>query len=109
MNRTVIVRNIKRFMAAKNVTAVDLARMTFIPRRTIEGYLDRSIKIDSLKHLVKIAEALGISVASIMLEPGNTVKITEEEKAFLAAHKKMTREQRELLMAFLMGCRHANE
>lgn len=109
MQHSVIINNIKRIMKEKNITLIQLARTSMVPRKVLEDYLEHREYIDSLHRLIRIAEALEVPVDDILLVPGKKVKLTEQEKNFLLAHKHMTQEQKSILMAFLMGCKHAYE
>ena len=72
MNKTTVGENVKRLRIEARLTQQKLARMAGLTDVSMVERGERpNARLDTLE---KIAEALGVSVATLFLEPGETIR-----------------------------------
>ena len=89
-------QKLKQLMKARQLNQTDLAKLSNIPQTTISKWLTKE-STPKITTIEPLAKALNISVSELVGDFGNNIKLTEDDKRWLA----LPDNQKKLLLTLL--------
>ncbi|MCQ2374094.1 MAG: helix-turn-helix transcriptional regulator [Phascolarctobacterium sp.] len=102
-----IAYRIKKIMEQQALSLELLAAKTGLSYSFLADFINNKIPLHNTEQLARISTALGYTIPQLFQATQSQLRLTADEQRLLLCYKQLSSDKKELLLAFLKGCKYS--